>query len=419
MHGTRSFRFSAAFAAVLLLAVPLAACGSNKSNSSSSSGDKSSPSASATPPTVDVTQLSWSVQDKPQDAGNLNTITTFNDQLILAGIDSATSGGAVWTSTDGKTWTRVKSDPSVFPPKEYPFSAAATDDMIVIVGTKDDGAGGSPVAWSSTDAKTWKRIELGLGPGATGILDSVSTGPKGFSAVLSQSQGTGLPSKNLLVTSSDGASWSVETNPIAAKDPGASINNVVQTDSGYVAVGSYTKPGAGSATDAAVWTSSDGKAWTRSTSKSLVTPRYESINDATEGGPGLIAVGTRDNGKAEQPTVWTSTDGTDWTDVSQGKEFTGQGGGGVNKVLATDTGIIAVGQAGKTGNKGVTAWLSSDGKTWTVQNVAPAPGDTIPSVTGVAASSGGAAILTRLQSFDASAGGFKTVGLGVYPGAPA
>lgn len=416
MHVTSSMRFSAAFAAALLLATPLAACGSGGSGSSSSRGDKSSSSTSPTPATLDVTKLTWQPESTPPDTGNLNAAATYNDVIVVVGVDSKTSGGAVWTTHDGKTWTTADVDTTVFPAKEYPFAVAATDDLVVIAGTKDDGAGGLPVAWSSTDLKTWKRVDLGLGPGATGVLDALSSGPKGFSAVLTQSSGTGLPSKNLLVTSADGADWSVETNPIAMKDPGASINDVEQTDSGYLAVGSYTKPGSSNATDAATWTSSDGTSWTRSTSKSLVTPQYESINDVTAGGPGFVAVGTRDTGK-EQPTVWTSTDGSDWTVASQGKEFLGQGGGGISRVLATDSGLIATGQSGGTGNKAVSAWVSPDGKSWTVQHVAPAPGDTIPTVTGLAVASGGAVVLTRLQTFDVSAGGFKTVGLASYPGA--
>ena len=60
---------------------------------------------------------------------------------------------AVWTSTDGTTWTRAASAP--FAPGEYVYDVAHRDGLFVAVG----GIGADrPAMWTSENALTWTRV---------------------------------------------------------------------------------------------------------------------------------------------------------------------------------------------------------------------------------------------------------------------
>jgi hypothetical protein len=168
--------------------------------------------------------------------------------------------GVVWTSADGRTWSRIPDAPD--------FHSAS---MTKVVGTADgalifgsggvclpDACGGLPpnggtVVWGSSDGGRWTRLP-----------------------------GTGL-------------------------EAGA-VSDVVRTASGYVAVGyvasSKAKPvqGMQEPTDAAVWRSADGRTWTAVAGLPRGADRLVQVQ--SDGGE-LTAVGTT----STTLDAWTSADG--------------------------------------------------------------------------------------------------------------
>jgi hypothetical protein len=88
----------------------------------------------------------------------------------------------------------------------------------------------------------------------------------------------------------------------------SSINGIVATSTGLVAVGGFgEKP--------AVWTSHDGMTWRRVADASSLG---DGVMYAVAAGPGgLVAVGYRQAGGA----VWTSTDGASWTRAPDQPDF--------------------------------------------------------------------------------------------------
>ena len=125
---------------------------------------------------------------------------------------------------------------------------------------------------------------------------------------------------------------------------------------GLVAVG--VAPGPGGSTGV-LWTTRDGKNWQRVlTGGDGLGPGVE---DVTEGGPGLVAVGRTPNGDGE---VWVSTDGSSWQSLDLGSTFRN-----VDLVSVTSTtGPLLV--AGN-GPHGVGVWESLDGWQWHATNGLP------------------------------------------------
>jgi len=65
---------------------------------------------------------------------------------------------AVWTSTDGVTWSRVPPQPEVLGGPDVPqamFSVATGGPGLVAAGESSQG----PAVWTSTDGITWSRVD--------------------------------------------------------------------------------------------------------------------------------------------------------------------------------------------------------------------------------------------------------------------
>jgi hypothetical protein len=169
--------------------------------------------------------------------------------------------GIVWTSSDGRTWTRHPDGPE--------FDGAR---MTKVVGNGSAGA-------------------LALGLGGVCLPDACS----------------GLPPNGgtIVWSSSDGARWERLTE--TGLGEGATMD-VTPTDGGLVAVGfvanNGSKPDASSfdnPTDAAVWRSVDGHVWTAVED----LPVADRLSQVTGHGTRLSALGWRDS----LTVVWTSNDG--------------------------------------------------------------------------------------------------------------
>jgi hypothetical protein len=80
-------------------------------------------------------------------------------------------GAAVWTSPDGARWTRQADDPALASaPGEQTAAAgaAAGPPGFLVAGSVQRGASITPLAWTSTDGRSWRRTAVPpVGGGAT------------------------------------------------------------------------------------------------------------------------------------------------------------------------------------------------------------------------------------------------------------
>lgn len=167
----------------------------------------------------------------------------------------AQARAAVWTSPDGRTWTRVPHTAALdvgkfFDTLEDPATGGMHDVVagpagLVAVGSVCDGSpnGCQPASWTSTDGHTWERApDMLTAPGA---LTSVVASPSAYVATgLAKCDGC----STIALTSTDGRSWGVQEF-----DHLGHFNSLAAIGDRLFAISSDPSM--------AVWTSKDGTDW--------------------------------------------------------------------------------------------------------------------------------------------------------------
>ncbi len=265
---------------------------------------------------------------------------------------------AVWTSTDGITWSRVPHDEAV-------FGGAAMNSVttggpgLVAVGETISGA----AVWTSVDGVTWSRVPNDEAVFAGADMTRVTVGGPGLVAV-----GPSFFEDGAQVwTSVDGLTWSRGPDEDEVFG-GAGIRDITAGGPGLVAVGWFEDEAAGFVQRAAVWASVDGLTWSRvPNDEAMFGGGDEHHMEAVGvGGPGLVAVGWFANEDVyDQGTaVWTSVDGLSWSRMPYDEAVWGYGH--VTSLVPVDSGLVAVGGDYFPGppDRGGRVWTSPDGITW-------------------------------------------------------
>jgi hypothetical protein len=211
--------------------------------------------------------------------------------------DESDLDAAVWTSVDGITWSRVAHDELVFGgsgPQEM-ISVTAGGPGLVAVGTDGMNDTADGAVWTSVDGLTWSRVRddaTSLGGADAQHMASVTVGGPGLVAVgfdgVFHEYGQSSPKfmgGAAVWTSVDGITWSRVSDDAATAwtTPGGTTWSQVPDDSeifvgaGYQQMSSVTAGGPGlvavgteklegsSEIRSAVWTSVDGITWSRVT----------------------------------------------------------------------------------------------------------------------------------------------------------
>jgi hypothetical protein len=195
-----------------------------------------------------------------QGLGNtatMNSVTVGGPGLVAVGSDGLHA--AVWTSADGITWSRVARDDGAFGGLDYCqagptiSSVTAGGPGLVAVGSDvDEYCGAFAAVWTSVDGITWSRVqEDGRVFGSQTINDVIATD---FGLVAVGSRDGDTHGSAVVWTSPDGIRWSqLAHDETALGGVGDQmIMSVTETGSGLVAVGSDTRGSI--TTHAAVWT---------------------------------------------------------------------------------------------------------------------------------------------------------------------
>jgi len=265
----------------------------------------------------------------PSTGPSLRGIVRHGDLLVAVGPGDAST--AVWTSTDGRTWTRdhyeaVDGSGAVGTFTGAMGAVAARDARLVAVGlgigglTNDFGG----AAWISTDGRTWSPVAASVSLLRAPLL-AVTAGGPGFVAV-------GGIDGAVAMTSPDGTTWLL--HDLVDRLGNIQLRDVAAGPGGrLVAVGSVTE-------GAAVAVSDDGVSW------SLVPCQPVLEGAALEtvvGTPdGFVAAGHRSVGQLAVMSIWVSADGMTWSLVEIPEDVEGQPTG----MALTPLGLIAVGYGG-------------------------------------------------------------------------
>lgn len=233
-------------------------------------------------------------------------------RIVIAGFDS--SGGVetaqAWTSADGASWTSRIAPTAVRGEVERLVFVAGR-----LVGVGVAGPDNQPAVWTSDDrGEHWTTQEAGALAGAhiTGVASD------GASLVAVGDRGWGSPAAWL---TRDAVTWREATASASPDLSGGHLAAVSAFSGGFVAAGQLggSAPTAGVASQPpslpAAWTSADGLSWRRARVAAAVAPGGGvAVLAAARGG--LVAVGSDDASGRGAAVAWVSADGTSWRRVA-------------------------------------------------------------------------------------------------------
>ena len=223
--------------------------------------------------------------------------------------ESSGDANDIWFSTNGIDWSQVHADEDMFP--QMGLSGLVYDNKMWIIGGSSDPDNS---VWSSTNGQDWTHVFKGW--------------PSRYhhsSAVMNDQL------------------WLIGGNHRALNGPGRSLNDV--------------------------WKSDDGTTWTEATAAAAFPPRCWHTSLAFNNRLWVIGgLDPRDENDAERMNdVWSSSDGTSWTQVTASAPFAPRFG---HSSVVFDGKMWVIGGATDPNedyqaNPPSEVWFSDNGTTWT------------------------------------------------------
>jgi hypothetical protein len=294
--------------------------------------------------------------------GAMGSLVALSDRLVAmgwAGTPVCTAPGAgescapfpvrTWTSRDGRSWTQGPAL-GVFAGASIAGIAAGQGRIVAVGDTGFD----HPAIWTSTDGTTWTREAL---PAATfaqahfGVVTAftggfVVAGGVGGSRPAGGGVAPNVASPPGIWVSADGRSWQRAT--LTGTANAGQVETLAAGADGLLAVGptpsGYTP---------AVWTSGDGRTWARLSDPSVL-PGGSIASD----GRRMIA---QVYGSGDRVTFSASSDGTIWQPLADAgatagmPRWPGQPNPTISSVRVTAGGLIVLSFDGRDGSSPI--WL--------------------------------------------------------------
>ncbi len=235
----------------------------------------------------------------------MNDVVLGGPGEVAVGSDGLVGGedAAVWTSPDRMTWSRVP-DQTVLGGEgaQAMTSVSAGAPGLVAVGYDAVQGDDDAAVWTSSDGTTWSRVlhdEAIFGGRGDQIMNDVTRAEPGLVAV--GSDGPQGKEHAAVWTSADGTTWSrVPDDEAIFGGSGPLFMDGVDADGPWIVAVGYTHAWT-RGDPAPVWTSRDGFTWSRVPDERAVFAGAW-LYDVVVGGPGIVAVGQVD----EDAAVWTS-----------------------------------------------------------------------------------------------------------------
>jgi hypothetical protein len=291
----------------------------------------------------------WSLDGQLAEDSVLEAVAAGTTRYVAVGLNG--QGGTAWSSTDGVSWQQTTSSDAFAASPLRLTAVAAWTGGFVAAGYEGTEFGSARAAfWVSPDGMTWQRA-----PASDAFTDArptaVTSGGPGLVAV-GISGPADAPGPAVVWTSADGLHWTREpANPLFDDARMRTVTSV--PGMGLVAAGEDL-----AGDQAIVWMSRDGTVWKRGT----VTAYHGSVGiqvrmyAALAGGPGAVVVGTATAGiQYGAAVVWTSPDGSTWTQQPAGVEFAD---GELTGLTSSGSKLYAVGDRGAPDVYVATVWTS-------------------------------------------------------------
>lgn len=385
-------------AAALGLALVVAACSATPAPSPTTAASGSGLASVACPTgsesgtvaqQVRLGGYDWTRIDARQFGGSaVAAVAVMPDQRLLglanwlaAVPDGAGRQPTVWTSRDCLAWSSQPDSPAFAPTRarwqDGVLGLAQKAGVFVAVGTEssEDASVASAAAWFSLDGVTWTRSAVDGAADRT--MDAVMTTATGFVALGEARYDihAGFGGGTSIWTSPDGRAWTrlaVDAGP----PRGTRLRTLVSRPGGFLATATFEVDEGSEGTPgpdltSGIWTSDDGMRWQPVPGSPL------GLNDLLRTAAGYLAIGSSTPDQSAPALAWRSIDGRTWTstalpapaDLPAGAAVFGQ------RIAGGHAGFVALG--GRTDTFADLAWSSRDGVTWTAIDLASVLGDAI------------------------------------------
>ena len=242
--------------------------------------------------------LSWRQASGPiaQDLAGTSAVAAAANSsgyVIAAGLATSGQAAQLWWSPNLTSWTRatVMNDASSSS-RVQAVTAAAHEFMAV------GSDGGHPAVWTTTDGQTWTTIVLDLPPGASAAqLDQVAMDGNRVVA-LGQETTAGGTVPFAEMSANGGASWQrVLSGPSGT---GTVVTALAAGTGGFTAASQSGPPGQ---QDAQIWTSATGATWASEQVSGLSGAGAHEVAALIPSGSGVTGIGLVATPQAQQPVT--------------------------------------------------------------------------------------------------------------------
>jgi hypothetical protein len=204
---------------------------------------------------------------------------------VVVGKLVAPGGGCVadvWWSPNLASWTRAHDVNDVTGSSQV-LSVAADTHGFVSVGSDN----GKPAVWTTTDGRSWTTIVLPVPAGSSsGVLQQVATDGHRVAALGQETTaGGGAPFAELSVNG--GASW--RQVPFSPAGPGTAFTALTADSGGFTAAGQSGEPGQ---RQIVIWTSANGTAWAQSQFSGMTGAETGQVTALAPSGSAVTAIGS-------------------------------------------------------------------------------------------------------------------------------
>ncbi len=264
----------------------------------------------------DVFELVWSQISASAGFGDRYShgFVELNGKMwIIGGISGINRTNQIWSSSDGITWTQATIAGNIFSARND-FDAIVFNNKIWVIGGFTDN-GRTNEIWSSPDGTTWTQetpvgnIFTARGGGQTVIFNNKLW-------LIGGNINAGDPTNEIWSTS-DGTTWTLEvtTNIFSGRmgHQAVTLNSKI-----YVIAGSSYNNDQILVQGNEVWSSSDGTTWTQENASGHFSSRW--LHRVVAHNGELWLIGGEVNG-VRSKEVWKSSDGINWTDMSSESTF--------------------------------------------------------------------------------------------------
>jgi hypothetical protein len=206
---------------------------------------------------------------------------------------TSSPGPDLWWSPNLASWTRATEMDDTSSSNQVQAVAANAHELMAV-----GSDGGHPAVWTTTDGQTWTTIILDLPPGASAaLLQQVAISGDHVVALGVQTKAGGaVPFAEF--STDGGASW--QEAPLGSAGPGTTVTALTASSGGFTAASQSGPPGQ---QDAQIWTSATGSTWTSVQVSGLSGGGAHDVTALVSSGSAVTGVGLVASPQSQQPVT--------------------------------------------------------------------------------------------------------------------